>query len=349
MRQRKASEVHESADFNLLDLSPTNLEDAESLEIPEEDLFPDEIPPDDDDSDDLSPDSNQNILELYFSDCAKKTRLSETDVLNLAKQKDEGKTEKIRHEAENKLIEGFLFLVINLALKYKNSKVPLLELIQEGNIALITAARYYDYKRGLRFSTLATICISRQIAASYYQRTSQLYASKNFKEKVRMYTEFTSMHLKENGTLPDEQTVINALGLRDSEEYGTAEYQLHIIAAFPQTSVVSLEQPISAQNDLTPAEVIPSPEHNPRTEVVPALLTAKLKTLISSLEPAEIQLLKLRHEQGLTLKEIAAKQRPLVSKQAIDQRLRIIYQKLQTLGSLSREVLALYLESQEFD
>jgi RNA polymerase sigma factor (sigma-70 family) len=349
MRQRKAPKVHESADLNPIDLKTTDLEDDESLEIPESDFFLDAISPDDEGSLNLSINPKRTSLDLYIGTLPKKHQLTDAEILNLAKQKGEGITEKIRHEAENKLVEAFLGLVIKLALKYKNTNVPIMDLIQEGNIALIMAVKYYDYTKGFHFTTFAHTCISRQIAASYYQRISQLHSSNKFKKKLQKYAEFTSTYLKKNGTLPDLQSVISALGLRDSEQYGTKEYQLLLITTFSQPHVVSLEQPISAQSDLTLAEVMPAPEHNPRKEIVPDLLTSKLNALISSLEPSEIKLFKLKHEKGLTLREIAAMQKPPLTYQAIDQRLKKIYKKLQNRQALSREVLELYLESQEFD
>lgn len=62
----------------------------------------------------------------------------------------------------NTLIESNLRLVVSIAKRYQNCGMPLFDLIQEGNIGLIKAARNFDGARG-RFTTLADVCIRHQI------------------------------------------------------------------------------------------------------------------------------------------------------------------------------------------
>jgi RNA polymerase primary sigma factor len=69
-------------------------------------------------------------------------------------------------DAQKRLIEANLWRVVNTAKGYRNLGLNFLDLIQEGNIGLIEAARTFDYTRGYKFSTYAIWCIRRTIRLS---------------------------------------------------------------------------------------------------------------------------------------------------------------------------------------
>src|SRR5258707_2699384 len=75
--------------------------------------------------------------------------------------------ERVAHRdnlARKKLIESHLRLVVSIAKRYSNQGLPLLDMVQEGNIGLMRAAQKFDYQRGFRFSTYATWWIRQAIS-----------------------------------------------------------------------------------------------------------------------------------------------------------------------------------------
>ncbi|MCL2440797.1 MAG: sigma-70 family RNA polymerase sigma factor [Treponema sp.] len=104
---------------------------------------------------------NENLLETYFKQIKAFPLLSFDEELTLSKQIQEGNQESLQ-----KLINSNLRLVVKIAGLYISSNIPILDLIQEGNIGLIYAAKKYDYRKNVRFCTYASWWI-RQFISRY--------------------------------------------------------------------------------------------------------------------------------------------------------------------------------------
>src|SRR5205807_504430 len=85
--------------------------------------------------------------------------LTREEERELARRKDEGD-----EDAKRRLIESNLRLVMAITRNYTKASVPLLDLIQEGNLGLIRAVEKFDYRLGYKFSTYATWWIRQAIA-----------------------------------------------------------------------------------------------------------------------------------------------------------------------------------------
>jgi RNA polymerase primary sigma factor len=104
------------------------------------------------------PAPTQDPLKLYVRQIGDGPLLTPAEERELARRKDEGD-----EWAKRRLIECNLRLVMSITRNYVNSGVPLLDLIQEGNLGLIRAVEKFDYKLGFKLSTYATWWIRQAV------------------------------------------------------------------------------------------------------------------------------------------------------------------------------------------
>ena len=99
-----------------------------------------------------------NTLNIYLDEIGEKSLLSEDEERRLAARIHAGD-----ERALNKLIEANLRFVVAIARQYQNKGLPIDDLISEGNIGLMKAARKYDGERGVRFVNYAVVFVRQQI------------------------------------------------------------------------------------------------------------------------------------------------------------------------------------------
>jgi RNA polymerase primary sigma factor len=102
--------------------------------------------------------TSEDPLKLYVRQIGGGPLLTREEERELARRKDEGD-----EEAKKRLIESNLRLVMAITRNYTRANVPLLDLIQEGNLGLIRAVEKFDYKLGYKLSTYATWWIRQAI------------------------------------------------------------------------------------------------------------------------------------------------------------------------------------------
>ncbi len=118
-------------------------------------------------SDDYSGSELEDSLTLYFRGVGRVPILSHAEERELFRRKEAGD-----ERAKRLLIEANLRLVLWIARQYAHRDVPLLDVIQEGNLALTRAVEKFDHRLGFRLSTYATLSIRRAVeqAAEHHAR-----------------------------------------------------------------------------------------------------------------------------------------------------------------------------------
>jgi RNA polymerase primary sigma factor len=164
-------------------------DEAEPAEEPEEE--PEEEPKDeDDDADELERDTKtgqaaetQDPLKLYVRAIGDGPLLTAAQERELARRKDLGD-----ESAKRRLVESNLRLVMSIARNYQRAGVPLLDLIQEGNLGLMRAVEKFDYKRGFKLSTYATWWIRQSITRAIADQGRTIRLPVHVVDQVRRVT-----------------------------------------------------------------------------------------------------------------------------------------------------------------
>jgi RNA polymerase primary sigma factor len=125
----------------------------------------------------------QDPLKLYVRQIGDGRLLTRAEERELARLKDLGD-----EAAKRRLIEANLRLVMSITRNYVNSGVPLLDLIQEGNLGLIRAVEKFDYRLGYKLSTYATWWIRQSVTRAIADQGRTIRLPVHVVEQVRKVT-----------------------------------------------------------------------------------------------------------------------------------------------------------------
>ena len=156
--------------------SEPRLELLPALEEPVEEL-PDDEP------EAATPEATQDPLKLYVRQIGDGRLLTPAEERELARRKDLGD-----EDAKRRLIECNLRLVMSITRNYTKASVPLLDLIQEGNLGLIRAVEKFDYRLGFKLSTYATWWIRQAVTRALAEQGRTIRLPVHVAEQVRRVT-----------------------------------------------------------------------------------------------------------------------------------------------------------------
>jgi RNA polymerase primary sigma factor len=154
------------------------------LELAPDPVAEGEVEEDEDDEPPVDePAPTQDPLKLYVRQIGDGPLLTPAEERELARLKDEGD-----EAAKRRLIEANLRLVMSITRNYVNSGVPLLDLIQEGNLGLIRAVEKFDYKLGYKLSTYATWWIRQSVTRAIADQGRTIRLPVHIVDQVRKVT-----------------------------------------------------------------------------------------------------------------------------------------------------------------
>lgn len=221
-------------------------------------------------------------VRIYMKDIGKVRLLSSQEELELAREAGNGSV-----SAKKRLAEANLRLVVSVAKRYIGSGMPLLDLIQEGNLGLMKAVDKFDYSKGYKFSTYATWWIRQSITRAIADQSRTIRIPVHMVESMNRIVRTSRSMVQELGREPTTQELSKRLDIPVEK--------IHEALKMTQEPV-SLETPVGDEEETHLLDFIQdSNVAVPVEEATRVMLNEQISEVLHTLTDREEKVLRLRY------------------------------------------------------
>ncbi|MBI4707777.1 MAG: sigma-70 family RNA polymerase sigma factor [Candidatus Omnitrophica bacterium] len=238
-------------------------------------------------------------LKTYLKEIRVIPLLTAEEEISLSKQVQKGD-----EHARKKMIRSNLRLVINIAKRYIHLGIPLLDLIEEGNLGLMRAVDKFNPKRGFRFSTYAAWWIRQAITRSISDQGKMIRVPVYMNDLITKWRKKKEHMSQKLNRIPNNDEIAKALRL--------SKDKVDQITFWMSSSTSSLEAPIGEESDSQVSDLIEDENAaSPDAGIEDAFDQERIKSLLDMMPEREKEILGMRFGlKGIkahTLAEVAKK------------------------------------------
>jgi len=267
---------------------------------------------------------DHDLVRLYLDEIGKHDLLTKDDEARLAQRIERGRGARAElggdgqlsaarrrelrqlvrdgEEATDVFVKANLRLVVSIAKKYQASGLPLLDLVQEGNLGLMHAVEKFDWRRGFKFSTYATWWIRKAIMQGIHNSARTIRLPAHAGEQVRKVQRADVALESTLGRAPTVAELSDAVGIPAEQVTEIMRYS---------SDPVSLSAPVGDEGDSELGDIVADASGiTPFEAVADAMLGGEIEKLLAPLDERERQVIRLRfgldRGEPRTLEELAS-------------------------------------------
>lgn len=225
-----------------------------------------------------------DAMGLFLREISRYPLLTAQEEVELSKRVELGDA-----EAKERMVNSNLRLVVSIARRYRNQELSLLDLVQEGTLGLIRAVEKFDWRKGFRFSTYATLWIQQAIQRALANQSRTIRLPVHVVEHQQRVARAESRVAARQAGEPSIEEV--------AKEARLTPERVAQVRELPR-AVTSLDRPLGDDDGATIGDMVAAPADEPLADLSVSLRHEALERALDELPERDAEVLRLRFGLG---------------------------------------------------